>query len=205
MSMLLMVKAMQMKIGSPARKLVLIKLADNANDKGECWPSYRHIADHCEMSRRSVISHVNKLCLDGLLRKQYRKGVKGNSSNMFYISLDSANISPPSENHSPPPSENISPRISHSLEPVNEPCSFDGAWEMYERKGNKKTSSARFKKLSIGDKKLLLDHVPKYIASKPDKQYRKDFERYISNECWNDEIQLPANRNNTNSEFEGFN
>ncbi|MCL7679870.1 helix-turn-helix domain-containing protein, partial [Klebsiella pneumoniae] len=44
MSMTLMAKAMAIKTGNPIRKLVLIKLADNANDFGECWPSYKHIA-----------------------------------------------------------------------------------------------------------------------------------------------------------------
>ncbi|SUU98735.1 Uncharacterised protein [Avibacterium paragallinarum] len=37
MSMLLMVKAMQCKVGNPTRKLVLLKLADNANDEGICF------------------------------------------------------------------------------------------------------------------------------------------------------------------------
>lgn len=38
MSMELMVKAMKIRVGNPLRKLVLIKLADNASDQGECWP-----------------------------------------------------------------------------------------------------------------------------------------------------------------------
>jgi hypothetical protein len=33
-SMLLMAKAMTMKVGNPLRKLVLLKLADNASDLG---------------------------------------------------------------------------------------------------------------------------------------------------------------------------
>lgn len=45
MSMLLMAKAMSTKVGNPLWKLVLIKLADNASDTGECWPSHQHIAD----------------------------------------------------------------------------------------------------------------------------------------------------------------
>jgi len=49
MSMLLTAQAMKLKVGNPTRKLVLLKLADNANDKGECFPSYQHIADHCEV------------------------------------------------------------------------------------------------------------------------------------------------------------
>ncbi|MCZ5459875.1 hypothetical protein O5625_24510, partial [Escherichia coli] len=47
MSMELMVKAMKIRVGNPLRKLVLIKLADNGSDQGECWPSYQHIAEKC--------------------------------------------------------------------------------------------------------------------------------------------------------------
>jgi hypothetical protein len=51
-----MAKAMAIKTGNPIRKLVLIKLADNANDSGECWPSYKHIADHCECSKAQFVT-----------------------------------------------------------------------------------------------------------------------------------------------------
>lgn len=122
MSMMLMVQAMKIKVGNPTRKLVLIKLADNANDAGECWPSYQNIADHCEVTRRSVMSHIKALEQAGYLTREYRKGEKGNSSNLYHLNLSGGeNISLGGENRSLPPSENISPRTSHSLEPVNEP------------------------------------------------------------------------------------
>jgi len=87
----LMVKAMKAKVGNPLRKLVLLKLADNANDHGECWPSYSYISEQCEMSRRSVMDHVKKLEKSGFLRREYRKGVKGNSSNVFHLNFDENN------------------------------------------------------------------------------------------------------------------
>ena len=138
MSMELMVKAMKCKVGNPLRKLVLIKLADNANDQGECWPSYEHIAEQCEISRRSAINHIDALISAGLLRKEIRKGgPKGNSSNLFYINFNGAGdslppsagdslgvvqeIHPTSAGDSLPPSAGAAPRTSHSLEPVNEP------------------------------------------------------------------------------------
>ncbi|MCG9697446.1 helix-turn-helix domain-containing protein [Shewanella sp. Isolate11] len=135
MSMELMVKAMKAKVGNPLRKLVLIKLADNASDSGECWPSYQHIADQCEITRRSVMTHVKDLEKEGFLRREFRKGEKGNSTNIFHLNLVSINTQLPSEGDSLPsegdslpsegdsltPSESPSPRTSHSLEPVNEP------------------------------------------------------------------------------------
>ena len=121
MSMELMVKAMKTKVGNPLRKLVLLKLADNASDRGECWPSYQHIADQCEISKRSVMNHVEALCQIGLLRKEYRTGPKGNSSNLYHLTLDGAGDSLPSAGDSLGGSAGAAPRISHSFESVKEP------------------------------------------------------------------------------------
>jgi DNA-binding transcriptional ArsR family regulator len=89
--MSLMAKAMGVKVGNSLRKLVLIKLADNANDKGECWPSYQHIADQCECSKSAVRNHIDALEDMGLLKRENRVGVnngKGNTSNVYYLNLD---------------------------------------------------------------------------------------------------------------------
>ncbi|ENT2234035.1 helix-turn-helix domain-containing protein [Escherichia coli] len=143
MSMELMVKAMKIRVGNPLRKLVLIKLADNASDQGECWPSYQHIADQCEISKRSVMNHIAALCESGLVKKVTRKGEKGNSSNIYLLHLDgagdslgssannslsgaanspgSAGVALGSAGVAPGGSAGDSPRTSHSFEPVNEP------------------------------------------------------------------------------------
>ncbi|MEX4589502.1 helix-turn-helix domain-containing protein [Haemophilus influenzae] len=130
MSMRLMVQAMNCKVGNPARKLVLLKLADNANDDGICFPSYQYIADKCEMSKRSAISHIEYLIKMGLVSKKERKNKDGSISNLYFLHLEQGsenfalggeNISLGSENFALGGSENISPITSHSLEPVNEP------------------------------------------------------------------------------------
>ena len=130
MSMRLMVQAMNCEVGNPARKLVLLRLADNANDDGICFPSYQYIADKCEMTRRSAISHIEYLIKMGLVSKKERKNKDGSISNLYFLHLEQGsenfalggeNISLGSENFALGGSENISPRTSHSLEPVNEP------------------------------------------------------------------------------------
>lgn len=95
MSMSLMAKAMNIKVGNPIRKLVLLKLADNANDKGECWPSYQHIADQCEIGRSTVKSHIRALEQMGMLRRAFRKSGELNQSNLFYLTLDNSVKQPP--------------------------------------------------------------------------------------------------------------
>lgn len=88
MSMLYMVQAMKVKVGHSGRKLVLLKLADNANDQGICWPSYNTIADHCEMGRSTVKKHIKQLEDDGFLTVEERGG--GRSSNRYILTLGSA-------------------------------------------------------------------------------------------------------------------
>lgn len=122
MSMTLMVKAMETKVGNPLRKLVLIKLADNANDKGECWPSHQHIADQCEISKRSVINHIKALEAMGLVRVEHRIVNNEKRSNLYHLNLTggSAKDSPPSAKDSLPSSAGDAHRTSHSFESVNE-------------------------------------------------------------------------------------
>ena len=148
MSMEYMLLAMKAKVGNHARKLVLLKLADNACDRGECWPSYQYIADQCEMSKRTAMRHIDQLVTDGLITKEARKGsVKGNRSNVYLLDKEqlksrsikstpsdnmtlppSDNVTlplvtechPPSDNVTLPPSDNVSPITYHSLEPINE-------------------------------------------------------------------------------------
>ena len=135
MSMDLMVRVMKVKVGNPLRKLVLLKLADNANDHGECWPSVPHIAQQCEISERSVQNHLRELAASGFLWIEERKGKNGlNQSNMYHLTIGSgnkgtgenaapygANAAGSGANAAPSNGANAAPRISHSFEPVIEP------------------------------------------------------------------------------------
>ncbi|EHX5119564.1 helix-turn-helix domain-containing protein [Salmonella enterica] len=138
MSMNLMAKAMNIKVGNPLRKLVLIKLADNANDNGECWPSYQHIADQCEVSRSTVKSHIRALEDMGLLKREFRRKGELNQSNVFYLTLDNAQQIPPESGGAGADrggagadrggagadlggGAGADPRTYHSFEPVKEP------------------------------------------------------------------------------------
>jgi len=63
---------------SPAQKLVLIKLADNANDEGKCWPSLSHISKHCQIDRAGISRHCKELASQGLIEivPRFKDGVQ---------------------------------------------------------------------------------------------------------------------------------
>ena len=58
------------------------------------------------------------------------------------------------------------------------PVDFESDWNLYDRKGSKKDSFTAWKDLSDEDKVKMRIHIPYYLQSN-DRQYLKDFERYI--------------------------
>lgn len=102
-----MVKAMNLKVGNPLRKLVLIKLADNANDNGECFPSHNTIAKACEISRSSVQAHIEALIKMGVVKKINRKkNEKENTSNLYILTIPADGIGGIPEDNTPIPTDN---------------------------------------------------------------------------------------------------
>lgn len=98
MSVLFSAIAWATKVSPAARKIVLLKLADNANDKGLCWPSYDHLAAHCGMSKRSVQRHIDALEQSGFLeRKRRYGGPNNNMTNVFKLTLKMDVINAPND------------------------------------------------------------------------------------------------------------
>ena len=55
-------------------KMVLLALADNANDRGECYPSVQTIAQKCSMGERTVQGHLTALEAAGIVTRDMRLG-----------------------------------------------------------------------------------------------------------------------------------
>lgn len=77
MSLRYLIAAFAARVGNPSRKLVLLKLADNANDDGICWPSAARIAHDTELSRDTVKRHIKGLECDSTIsvRRRVKDGV----------------------------------------------------------------------------------------------------------------------------------
>ena len=157
MSMRLMVQAMNCEVGNPARKLVLLKLADNANDDGVCFPSYQYIADKCEMSKRSAISHIDDLIKMGFVTKKARKNKDGSSANLYLLHLEQGsekfapggeNISLGSEKSAPGGSEKSAPITSHSFNLSINRVSDDEISANAEH-ADEKTKTSKREKISV--------------------------------------------------------
>lgn len=218
MSMELMVKAMKTKVGNPLRKLVLIKLADNANDMGECWPSYQHIADQCEIGRSTVKVHIRELEKSGLLRREFRRKGELNQSNVFHLALEGgaapalgggAADNPPGAGDNPGGGAGAAPRTSHSSEPVKEPVkpkvadapdsvAFDRFWALYPRKVGKSAAEKAWAKIKVTAD--LFDLMAKSLAAwtvstdwtKDGGQFIPHAATWLNGKRWEDELPAPA-------------
>lgn len=71
----------------------------------------------------------------------------------------------------------------------NEEYSFEKAWDLYQKKvGPRISLKQKWDKLSLKDRKAAIEHIPLYVQSTPDKQYRKHFSTYLNQRGWEDEI-----------------
>lgn len=71
--------------------------------------------------------------------------------------------------------------------------SFEDWWQMYGKKRGKKKAKQKWDKLTVEQQTACLIATPAYVASTPDRTYRKDPLTYLHGECWNDEIILKQN------------
>jgi len=92
--------AWQQKL-SPTPKLILMALADAANDFGVCWPSVSTVATKCCVSIRTVRRVMQKLVERGLLLSEQRYRKDGScSSNRYRLQLEGGdNLTPAPDSH----------------------------------------------------------------------------------------------------------
>jgi len=82
-------------VADPKAKLVLLKLADNANDKGVAWPKVETIAADTGLSRRSVYRALDWLEDAGIVtRNRGRNEVYYEISKCHTDTSTSANVTP---------------------------------------------------------------------------------------------------------------
>lgn len=70
--------------GTAAQRLVLLALADSANDDGECWPGMGTIAKKTGVSVRSVHRAIGALEQAGLVEVQERRRSNGSYTSHLY-------------------------------------------------------------------------------------------------------------------------
>jgi hypothetical protein len=70
---------------------------------------------------------------------------------------------------------------------------FEDLWLLYERKGSKAAAKKEFAKLTEEEIATIRQHIPAYLESRPERQYRQDFERYIKHKTFNSVVYSKSN------------
>lgn len=85
------VKAMSWAFGidvDPVKKVILLSLADCADDNGRCFPGYALLAEKSSVCTKTVKRNVKKLEDLGLVIKVNRRKGKRYTSNEYHLQLD---------------------------------------------------------------------------------------------------------------------
>jgi len=79
-----MIKVWELRDVTPTHKLILLGLADWANDEGLCWPSIEKLASKTGLSRRAIQTNIGQLEACRWLRREHVIG-KGNR---YWLTLE---------------------------------------------------------------------------------------------------------------------
>ncbi len=95
--------AWRVAVENAGQRLVLVNLADRANQQGQCWPSQRRIARDTCQCERTVRARLEELETLGLIRRQHRKTEHGRTSDLTTLLIEGRPKSPMIQTAIPPP------------------------------------------------------------------------------------------------------
>lgn len=187
----------------PATKIVLYWIADHHNEStGKCFPSHKRLSQLCEMTDRSIRTHIEFLINAGLLTKQdnYRDNGSQTSNSYALHLMDTEtprkNIPTPLEKISDPPQKNL-PTLNlgnNNLvnEQVNIELHFDRFYQMYPRKiGKGAAKKAFFLALKKSSAQKIIDAALEYnrACAGKDKKFIPHPSTWLNQERWDDEVE----------------
>ena len=77
--------AISQRVGSPTGKVLLMCLANYANEHGECWPSQKTISREAELGERATRDWLKKLEDNGFIERRRRNRNDGSRTSDFII------------------------------------------------------------------------------------------------------------------------
>ena len=89
---------------------------------------------------------------------------------------------------------------------VKDEYTFERAWNLYEKKvGCKAKLEKKWNSMSLKDRKAAIEYIPLYVIATEDKKYRKNFQTFLNQRGWEDELigatPPPAAVNENSSEI----
>ena len=97
-------------------------------------------------------------------------------------------------------------KVSPPPKQVKDEYTFARAWDLYQKKvGCKEKLEKKWNSMSQKDRKAATEYIPLYVIATEDKKYRKNFQTFLNQRAWEDEIigatPPPASVNENPSEI----
>jgi len=198
-SIALMTRAWALDI-SPTDKLVLLALADWANEDGACWPSIKRLCLKSGIKERALQMAIKRLCDEGHLSRTENSGKGVNYIVHPRIKCTPADIAPPHETTPTPAlnAPNTSEIHQREKEKRAKPVSpFDAFWSIYPKRVGKLAAQRAFEKAAKrdGDRVLAGAHrFAEHLAEHPpdDPQFIPHPATWLNRGSYDDELSAPA-------------
>ena len=181
MAFIHMAAVMQMKIGDPASKLLLLAIADRADkETGQCWPSLARLAEDTEMSPATIKRRLNYLEERGFIHRKQRD----QQSTLYTLALTELGGRLP-QSHEP-----ISNNQSENLKNMIINQQFEDWWQHYPKKTGKGQARNAYrgavKKVTYEE---LIEAADRFSqqSQHTEKQYIPHASTWLNGERWLDE------------------
>lgn len=80
-------------------------------------------------------------------------------------------------------------KITKPPKEIHDEYTFENAWNLYQKKvGYKDKLEKKWNSMSLKDRKAATEYIPLYVMAQPDKQYRKNFQTFLNQRAWEDEL-----------------
>tara|TARA_R100001440_G_scaffold54406_1_gene74250 strand:+ start:22768 stop:23379 length:612 start_codon:yes stop_codon:yes gene_type:complete len=167
---------------TPTKKLILVILANYADQNGSCFPSYKHIAKMVGLKdQKGIIKVIKEFESLGLLRIEKRKLDNGSyTSNKYHLLMGRGSDTTRVVVQTPDNTKEDTKEIYDQI--------FEKFWKIYPRKVAKKQAAKIFKKIQEKDHKNLLKGVVLFGEEKKntDIQYIPHPSTWLNQERWMD-------------------
>ena len=191
------------RTGSPARKAILLVLAEHADEQDSCYPSQATIAEATEQSERSVRAHIAAMADAGLLRVESRGLSSGGRANRYYLltgEICRSGVTGESEEVTGEPTrpdrravaaEHQELQMEHQRESAREILDehFEAFWRAYPRNDAKPAARKLWPGAvkAAGGTSVIIEAAARYAADpNRDPQFTPYPQKWLREERWND-------------------
>lgn len=208
MSVQAITSALALRGVSASEKLLLLVLANYADENNQAYPSHRRLAAETGLSDRTILSVLKSLEARGVLSRRERKRADGSrSSDVITLNIGGEMVSPrgevdgegvgkslPQGGEMVSPLTTFEPSLNRKIEPAGEPEGFAEFWEAYPKKVAKGAARKAFKAASKKAKPSVLIAALSAYNFGPETKFLPHPATWLNGEYWLDVADEPAPR-----------